>query len=601
MSPSKLENWIRRFNIHTSDYSDRVQKVLQIVSFIFSILLIGLICYYYGFNITSSTKESVLQLIKGFSIFYIFKYLFSLVYSLKWKFFFKDTRTEAILLTLFLFQFVFIFFCKYVLNYQPNELGIRNYTLFLHFFIIFIAIFDLSKIISYFTRFNISPPGMLLLSFFSLIIVGTALLSMPLMTTHPIHFVDALFTSTSSCCVTGLGVLDVSKDFTFRGQVVIMILMQLGGLSILSFASFFALFFARSQKTVRHQYFVKDLLSANKTSETSAILRQIILATLIIEVTGIGLLFIHWQSNHFCSSTGQTLFYAAFHAISAYNNCGYTLWSDNFFNPIISHDIFPQIIVMILILFGGLGFFVMADLFSPSAIRERRKKKWKKLRPSTIIVLRTTLVILVVGSLSFYFLEYHQSLSHKSNFIEKLVASIFQIVTGRTAGFNIVNMSLVTTPTLIITMLVMFIGASPGSTAGGIKTTTAFVIYKSVIATIRGKQHIEFRKRTIPFELVDKSFSIMFMSALVIFISVFAISIFEPTVQFINILFESVSAFATCGLSTGCTSSFSDPTKIILIIEMFIGRVGTLTFAFALSKRVKDTNHIYPSTYFMVG
>jgi len=162
-------------------------------------------------------------------------------------------------------------------------------------------------------------------------------------------------------------------------------------------------------------------------------------------------------------------------------------------------------------------------------------------------------------------------------------------------------MSLVTTPTLIITMLVMFIGASPGSTAGGIKTTTAFVIYKSVIATIRGKQHIEFRKRTIPFELVDKSFSIMFMSALVIFISVFAISIFEPTVQFVNILFESVSAFATCGLSTGCTSSFSDPTKIILIIEMFIGRVGTLTFAFALSKRVKETNHIYPSTYFMVG
>ena len=207
----------------------------------------------------------------------------------------------------------------------------------------------------------------------------------------------------------------------------------------------------------------------------------------------------------------------------------------------------------------------------------------------------------MVGSLSFYFLEYHQSLSHKSNFTEKLVASIFQIVTGRTAGFNIVNMSLVTTPTLIITMLVMFIGASPGSTAGGIKTTTAFVIYKSVIATIRGKKHIEFRKKTIPFELVDKSYSIMFMSALVIFISVLAISIFEPTINFVNLLFECVSAFATCGLSTGCTSSFTDPTKIILVIVMFIGRVGTLTFAFALSKRVKDTNHIYPSTYFMVG
>ncbi len=601
MSQFKIENWIRRFNIHISDYSDRVDKVIQIVSFLVSFLLIGLICYYYGFNITPSLKETILSLIKGFSLFYVFKYLLSLLYSMKWKQFLRDTRTEAVILAFFLLQFVFVFLSQSILDYQPSELEIRNYTLFLYLYIFFIAILDLSKIVNYFTRFNISPPGMLLLSFFSLIIVGTILLSMPLMTTQPIHFVDALFTSTSSCCVTGLGVLDVSKDFTFRGQVVIMILMQLGGLSILSFASFFALFFSKSPKSVRSQYFVKDLLSANKTSETSAILRQIILATLIIEVTGMGLLFIYWQHNHFCTSTGQTLFYAAFHAISAYNNCGYTLWSDNFLNPLVSHAIFPQIVVMILILLGGIGFFVMADLFSPSAIRERRKKKWKKLRPSTIIVLRTTLFILVVGSLSFYFLEYHQSLSHKSNFTEKLVASIFQIVTGRTAGFNIVNMSLVTTPTLIITMLVMFIGASPGSTAGGIKTTTAFVIYKSVIATIRGKKHIEFRKKTIPFELVDKSYSIMFMSALVIFISVLAISIFEPTINFVNLLFECVSAFATCGLSTGCTSSFTDPTKIILVIVMFIGRVGTLTFAFALSKRVKDTNHIYPSTYFMVG
>ena len=162
-------------------------------------------------------------------------------------------------------------------------------------------------------------------------------------------------------------------------------------------------------------------------------------------------------------------------------------------------------------------------------------------------------------------------------------------------------MAKISAPALIITMLIMFIGASPGSTAGGIKTTTAFVIFKSVVATIRGRKHIEFQKKTIPFDLVDKSYSITIMSALIIAISVFALTIFEPQMGFINLLFETVSAFATCGLSTGITFDLTDAAKYVLVFDMFIGRLGTLTFAFALSKRIKESEHMYPSTYFMVG
>ena len=202
------------------------------------------------------------------------------------------------------------------------------------------------------------------------------------------------------------------------------------------------------------------------------------------------------------------------------------------------HSYFPQIIIMILIFLGGIGFFVLSDFFSPDAIRERKRFKWKQLMPCTKIVLQTSLIIIVLGSLLFFILEYNYSLSDKNSIPEKIVSSLFQTISARTAGFNLVNMSIVTTPTLIITMLIMFIGASPGSTAGGIKTTTAFVIFKSVIATIKGRKHIEYQKKTIPFELVDKSYSIIFMSIVIIFISVFALSIFEPGVCFVNLLFE---------------------------------------------------------------
>ena len=203
--------------------------------------------------------------------------------------------------------------------------------------------------------------------------------------------------------------------------------------------------------------------------------------------------------------------------------------------------------------------------------------------------------------LLFLFLEYHNSLTYTHGFGRKVAASLFQVVSTRSAGFNVVDLSHFALPTILMFVILMYIGASPGSTGGGIKVTTAYVIYKSVMATIRGKKKIEFGRRTIPFEIVDKSYSIVIMSLMVIILSLFILSMTEKELLFSDLLFETVSAFTTCGLSTGITDDLSWFGKLIIAIDMYIGRIGTLTIAFALSKRIKEAQHQYPNIYLMVG
>jgi len=330
-------------------------------------------------------------------------------------------------------------------------------------------------------------------------------------------------------------------------------------------------------------------------------LREIVLATILIEIIGVVSLFLYWNSTTLFTNNWENLFYSFFHAVSAFTNAGLCLWNESFMHEALANSYFPQMVVMILIVTGGMGFIFLHDVFSPKQIKERHIHKWRRLNPSTKIVLNTTLVIIVMGALIFYILERNNSLSIMNGFGKSLFASVFQIITSRSAGFNNLEISTFSVPALLLIMMVMFIGASPGSTGGGIKTSTAFVIFKSVAATIRGKKCIEFQKKTIPFEIVDKAYSIVVMSLIIIFISLFALSIAEPQLSFITLLFESVSSFSICGLSMGCAPQLSEAGKFILIVNMYIGRIGTLSLAFALTRRVKEAQHQYPNTYFMVG
>lgn len=601
MNQRSVSDFRLRLDMHIVSYQDRITRIMRIFSVLVSLITIVAIIIYHGFFITESVKQLIQGVIYGSLVFYIVKYFILMFYSLKRPQYIKETAFEFILILLLIFHFFIVLVFPGGREALANQRFNEYYILFIQFYFLVIVLLELSKTSVFFTRFNLSPPKLMLFSFLFLIIIGTVLLLLPRMTTHGISFVDALFTSTSASCVTGLSVLDIGKDFTFKGQVVILILVQLGGMSILTFATFFTAFLSRTNTGLRYQHMVKDMMSANKVSDSFLLLKHIVVSSLIVEAVGTFLLYVYWKGSGTFAQEGETFFYAIFHAVSAFNNAGFSLWNSNFMNQMVVHSYIPQTIIMIMVFLGGIGFVTLSDCFSPKMVRERKKYKWKKLLPGTTIVLQTTFLIILVGTVIFFFTEYNHSLQSETTLFGKIFSSIFQIVSSRTAGFNTIRVADIAMPGMMLLMLVMFIGASPGSTGGGIKNTTFFVILKSVVATIKGKKSIEYRKKSIPFDLVDKAYSIVIMSMILIFISTFILALLEPEFGFTNILFESISAFTTSGLSTGSSAAFATGGKLVLVFNMYIGRIGTLTMAFALSKRSKESNHQYPSTYFMVG
>jgi len=599
MADQLLQRTKTKIYLHIANRKQPVLTTMQILSFIVSVITIAAIIIYHGCYLSAPVISFIRGLVYLSLAFYIVKYFVLMFYSLHKIEYVKKSWFECIIIAILLLHFIMYWFFGWDLfNFHRYE---NAYILCIQLYFFIIMLIELSKVSTFLGKMNLSPPVLLMSSFFILIVMGTILLVLPRMTTHPISFTDALFTATSASCVTGLTVLSTAHDFTIQGQVVIMILVQLGGMSILSFATFFTTFLSRSFVGLRYQYMVRDMVSANKLSDSFSLLRQIILFTFVIEASGVLMFYMYWRTTGFFDGTGTTFFYSLFHAVSAFNNAGFALWDASFNDAQICNSFFPQTIIMILVFLGGIGFVTISEFFNPAVIRERKKYRWKKLSPGTKIVLLTTFGIIIVGSLLFFALEYNNSLAAKNTLIDKIFACMFQIISGRTAGFNIIDVNAISIPGMLLVMIIIFIGASPGSTGGGIKTTTFFVLMKSVMATIKGKQHIEFDRKTIPFSLVDKAYSIVVLSVGIIFASVFVLTLVEPETNFVNIMFESISAFTTCGLSTNVQAAFSDMGKLVLIVDMYIGRIGTLTIAYALGQRNKESRHTYPETYFMIG
>ncbi len=582
-------------------HQEWVERTLKILTFILMAASLICIVYEHGFYLSEMDERFVTAIVTTTFVFYILKFVTRCFFAENIGKYLTNNKLEIISIIIIILSY----FITGIREHQMTGIGYvqmchRHVLLFhaLYFIILFI---EIAKVSTIFKKTNLSPPMLMLFSFLLLISLGTILLLLPKMTTHGISFIDALFTATSASCVTGLTVVETGSTFTQNGHIILMLLVQMGGMSILSFATFFISFLSHSYTGLRYQYLVKDMLSTDKVADSFSFLREIVLTIFIIEAGGVVMLYMYWKTTGLFATDSETLFYAVFHAISAFNNAGFSLWNENLMNSAIVNSYFPQVILMILVFLGSIGFVVLRDFFDPKVIRERKKKRWKTLTPGTQIALITTFIIIIFGTILFFALEYNNTLAHRGTVFDKLFSSLTQVVLGRTAGFNIVNVEQISLPMLVLFIMIIFIGASPGSTGGGIKTTTAFVIVKSIFATIKGKNKIEFHKKTIPFQIVDKAYSIVVMSFVLIFISIVVLAIFEPDVPFKNILFESASAFTTCGMSTGCISDFSIIGKAILTFNMYIGRIGTLTFAYALSKRTKETRHEYPETYFMVG
>ncbi len=446
-------------------------------------------------------------------------------------------------------------------------------------------------------RLWLYPAPLLAGSFAGAILVGAVLLALPVSSTahRSVGFVNALFTSTSAVCVTGLTVLDTGTDFTLFGQIVILTLIQLGGLGIMTFAVSMAMMVGRVLSAT-HGVALRDMLDQESEREATVLVRLIVISTFIIEALGAVALFLCLASRE--GYTVRSAYSAIFHAVSAFCNAGFSLYGKNL-EGYCGH-LGVNLAITSLIVLGGLGFPVLRDLLIIGRGRRLGEGRSPRLRTQTKTVLTTSAILIVGGAFFFYVLELPSTLKPLGQG-ERILASYFQSVTARTAGFNTVDISAVKAPALVVLMCLMFVGASPGSTGGGIKTTTAAILFQAMRSAFRRRPEIELFGRSVPRSTIRRATALVILSALLLTITTVMITCAEPGKPFEKLLFEQVSAFGTVGLSAGITAALSVPGKLIIVLLMFAGRVGPLTLTFSLLGEGRPARYKFPDTHIMVG
>tara|TARA_B110000444_G_scaffold193375_1_gene183478 strand:+ start:2300 stop:4111 length:1812 start_codon:yes stop_codon:yes gene_type:complete len=595
-----------KINLALYESKDRVLNLFKFGSFAIAFFVLCLFVYQYGFALEPHTKAWILLVVKASFVFYILKYISSIIYSYNPIRFMKESWIEF----LFLCLIVINSFCGWLmehslLNFIGSWLNLHNlenfYTVFIQSYFFILVGIELGKASPKITAIRLTPPQLLISSFILLILTGTGLLIMPEMTysRNSISFFDAFFTSLSASCVTGLIVLDTATYFTQKGHIILMLLIQLGGLNIISFATLFAVF-SRKGLGIKHQSIIHENLSSDSLFSSKGLVRKIFFFSLFMEIIGAILLYYNWNQSPEFNQMKDPLFYSLFHSISAFNNAGFSLFSDGMNQYTLNSSYNIHLIIAGLIFIGGIGFPVISEIFDRKRILKWLNSPRKSLKLSTKISFYTSLFLVALGACTFFVLEQENSLNGMS-MKGQFVTSLFQSISARTAGFNTVDFSSIGIPMLIIFIFLMFIGASPGSTGGGIKTSTFTLIIYSAINTIRGNKKIEIGGRSISSDLLHKAFSIFLFSTGFIFISIFILSITDGGLGIMAITFETVSAFSTVGLTTGITTELSLAGKIVIMICMFVGRIGTLTLAFALSTKVKTNNYEYPKAHITVG
>ncbi len=447
-----------------------------------------------------------------------------------------------------------------------------------------------ASVARFFDRLRTQPELLLSSSFALIIAAGAILLSLPVATVgKQILFVDALFMATSATCVTGLAVQDTGSFFTPFGQAVLVLLMQLGGLGIMTMSTSLAMVIGK-RLSIRERLFMQNVMEETDYQEFRRILGSIFKMTFVIE--GIGALLLTARFYVEQRDVFQSIGYGVFHAISAFCNAGLGLLANSFENYY--GDPLINLTISFLIIFGGLGFSVVHGL-----VVYRSQPKPRQMNLHLKMTLSVTLLLLFGGTLFIFLTEYSGALIHLS-LGQKLWVSWFQSVTLRTAGFNTWNLTTFSSATLFMMMIFMFIGGSPGSTAGGIKTTTVGVLFFTVRSMISGRESVQAFHRTIPWDIIRKSISITFIAGGIVVVGFLGLAMIEPF-SFQEILFEVVSAFGTVGLSLGITPKLSSLGKLIIISLMYMGRIGPLTVALLMAKQRPGKGYDLPTGKIVVG
>lgn len=440
---------------------------------------------------------------------------------------------------------------------------------------------------------NLSSSRKMILGFLSSTIIGTFVLMLPfsLQEGETLNFLQSIFTITSAICVTGLSVVDVSKVFTPAGQMVILVFIQLGGLGVMTFSSLIFVM-AGKKMTYEERVVLKDERNADDSEEISSFLKKIVCTVIFIESVG-AILLTYTFMNELKFAFPKALFYGVFHSISAFCNAGFSLFSNGLEG--FAQSIVLNLTISYLIILGGIGFAVITSFVT--VIR----KDINRFNLTSKLAILISIILTFGGTLLFLIMEYNNPSSiGELGFIEKIIASFFQSVTTRTAGFNTVPLANLESGTIFLFLILMFIGASPGSAGGGIKTTTIGVIAFYVIGVVKGRKQTELFNRRIGWEIINRAVSVLFLAILYISIVTMIILTIE-SFDFEKVIFEVISAFATVGLTLGITPDLHWFSKVLLIITMFVGRLGPLTFALAIGESKKKEEYEYPKENILVG
>ncbi|WP_185851629.1 TrkH family potassium uptake protein [Blattabacterium cuenoti] len=504
---------------------------------------------------------------------------------------------------------IFSFFQIFCRNEKIEDIKIYLFISLILYILICTTYF--MRIIVYVKIHN--PAFIFITSFVLLSFLGSVLLMLPASTVKGISFVDALFTSTSAVCVTGLVVLDTAKDFTFLGKIILLVLVELGGLGILTITSFFSYFF-RDGFSFREGIYISNFLNKKTTNNVLSLAVKVVMFTLIVEI--IGTLLIYFSINRDKMKLENPLFFSIFHSVSAFCNSGFSTLSQGLYSEYVRFNYLLQFILACLLILGGIGFDILFNFFT--YIWLTFKKFFYKIfkdeffrYPAHIVTLNTKIVVfttcflLIIGTIFYYMSEYHCSLSEHPTFVGKWVVSFFSSATSRTAGFQVLDMKKLAKITILFTIFLMWIGASPASTGGGIKTSTFALALMNIISLSRGKARLEIQRKEISSESIKLAFSIIMLSIFVIYIGILTILCLDPKLDLLSISFEVFSAFSTAGLSLGITPHLCIGSKFVLIILMLLGRIGVFNIMLGLLKKNRmnahDDYYRYPKGYILIS
>lgn len=578
----------------------QLRKVLDRILIAMSLVCSMVVVFHLGYNTDKEIEQITNRILEWCFLFFALALAVKLFTAFKSKSSVVSRVGEAVLLVFFI---VVIIADSYHFSAIDGTELVKPEWMYLGIFTVLII--EFSKQTLFFDKFYFNPTLLFVLSFLALILVGTALLLLPKTTQHQqLSFVDALFMATSAVCITGLAVVDISTEFTRFGQTILLVLVQIGGLGIMTFTGFFGYFFSGGF-SYKNQLMFTELIGENKVSSVISTLYKIILVTFFFEILGGILIYLSLDSDHFESFADQ-LYFTVFHAITSFCNAGFSILPDGLNNGTVRFNYQLHLSVILLFVMGGLGFGIIFNSYE--FIRRWVSNFYYKIRHgrhflhrarvitfNSKIIAYTSFFLVLSGFILVFILEYNHTLRLHESYFGKMVTALFIGTSPRSAGFNTVAMNELAFPTVMLIFLLMWVGAAPGSTGGGIKVTTFALAMLNILTLAKGKDAIEVFGRRISEDSVTRALGIISLSLIFLGAAIFMLSVTDPDKNLLSLAFETFSAYSTTGLSLGVTPHLSAAGRLVIILTMFVGRVGSLTLLVAFVKKAKPTDYKLPA------